>query len=98
MGILRTESMKVTLCRELIFMSDQLTPADQPSTKNIAVELSVTPALLPNLLYLIREWLAETGCKPLRIERAEAPNFVMLRFQFAAPECASAFRYAFERS
>jgi hypothetical protein len=70
----------------------------QRDKKTNTVELSVTPALLPNLLDLIREWLAETGCKPVRVERAEARNLVILRFWFAVPECAAAFRYAFERS
>ena len=73
-------------------------PASQRRHKRHVVELSVTKALLPNLLDLVRAWLTETGCKPLWVEQAEARDLIILHFAFGAPECASAFRYAFERS
>ena len=72
--------------------------ASQPRSKSHVVELSVTKALLPNLIDLVRAWLTETGCKPVRVEQAEARDLIILHFAFEAPECASAFRYAFERS
>jgi len=72
--------------------------ASQRREKSHIVELSVTKALLPNLLDLVREWLTETGCKPLRVEQAEARDLIILHFVFGVPECARAFRYAFERS
>lgn len=72
--------------------------ASQRSAKSHVVDLSVTKALFPNLLDLVRAWLTETGCKPIRVEMAEARELIILHVAFRAPECASAFRYAFERS
>jgi hypothetical protein len=62
--------------------------ASQRRNKSHVVELSVTKALLPNLLDLVRAWLIETGCKPIRVEQAEARDLIVLHFAFAAPESA----------
>jgi hypothetical protein len=82
-------------------MCDGLTAQSKPPTqkKSYAVELSVSKALLPNLLELIREWLAETKCKAVKVEQwAEAHDVIVLRFSFAMSECAGGFRHAFVRS
>jgi len=65
----------------------------------VKVQLSVPKALLPNLLQLMREWVAETECRPTSVtHREDADGNFILFVSFANSECAGAFRYGFTRS
>lgn len=65
----------------------------------INVQLSVSKALLPNLLLLMREWVAETKCRPTSVTHCEdADGNFILCVSFTNSECAGAFRYGFTRS
>jgi hypothetical protein len=82
--------------------------ADRNTSQNIPrgkksrlneVQIAVSKVLLTNLLQLIREWVAETQCKPISVSHWEdAEGNFILSVSFTNPECAGAFRYGFTRS
>ncbi len=84
----------------MMFDEELPTKNHEAAVKKIyIVELSVSKTLLPNLIELVREWLAENRCKAVRIAHQEKPDgVIVISFSFAVAECAKAFRYAFERS
>ena len=63
------------------------------------IPISVPKARLPSFLQLMREWVAETKCRPTSMtHREDTDGNIILCVSFANPECAGAFRYGFTRS